>query len=278
MHHDRRNIISSTKHALSLSVTMYVLDMSFKPISVRVMDNAFINDILLSMTEPNYFVTKPHLVLERWLFFGNPVRYHGYFITPCIRIRIKIVQLAFYYGWLDKWIKTKLIDQSFSWWISFLRQYKKSITLSLKARQQFVCFDDFHSEKKTTVCGVLKGSILGSLLFLLYINDIVNVSNNLYPLSYASDTNTFISGKYIDKLVNIMNVELKKIVTRLNVNQLKLNVKMTQFMLFSSGRKDYQLNNIDIEDINIAHYTKWLGLFMVEDQLSRSHHVCYIKK
>ena len=71
MHHDRRNIISSAKHALSLSVTMYVLEMSFKqiaPISVRVVDNAFINDIFLSMTEPNYFVTKPHLVLERWLF------------------------------------------------------------------------------------------------------------------------------------------------------------------------------------------------------------------
>ena len=101
MRHDRRNLISSAKHTILLSVTMYVLEMSFKqigPISVPVMDNVFINDILLSMTEPNYFVTKPHLVLERWLFFGNPVRYHGYFITPCISIRIKIVQVAFYYG------------------------------------------------------------------------------------------------------------------------------------------------------------------------------------
>ena len=115
------------------------------------------------------------------------------------------------------------------------------------------------------------------LLFLLYINDIVNVSNTLHPLSYANDTNICISEKYIEKLVNIMNVELKKIVTRLNVNQLKLNVKNTQFMLFSSGRKDYQLNNIDNEVINIAHYTKCLGLFMVEDLLNRTHHVSYIK-
>ena len=48
-------------------------------------------------------------------------------------------------------------------------------------------------------------------------------------------------------------------------------------MLLSSGRKDYQLNDIDNEDINIAHYTKCLGLFMVEDQLNRTHHVSYIK-
>ena len=112
------------------------------------------------------------------------------------------------------------------------------------------------------------------------MNDIVNVPNALCPLSYADDTNIFISG--IDyKLVNIMNVELKKkIVTWLNVNKLKLNVKNTQFIIFSSGRKDYQLNNklyINNDEINIVHYTKFLGV-MVDDQLDWSHHVNYMYK
>ena len=95
----------------------------------------------------------------------------------------------------------------------------------LTDRQQFVYFDDAQSEKKTIVCGVPQGSILGPLLFLLYINDIVNVSNVLYPVLYADDTNIFISWKNVDKLVSVMNEELKKIITWLNINKLKLNVK-----------------------------------------------------
>ena len=70
----------------------------------------------------------------------------------------------------------------------------------LTDRQQFVYFDDVQSEKKTKVCGVPQGSILGPLSFLSYINDIVNVSNVLYPLLYADNTNIFISGKMLINL------------------------------------------------------------------------------
>ena len=59
-------------------------------------------------------------------------------------------------------------------------------------------YDGVSSECKNIVCGVPQGSILGPILFLLYINDIVNVSDKLFPLLYADDTNVFLNGKKLN--------------------------------------------------------------------------------
>ena len=69
--------------------------------------------------------------------------------------------------------------------------------------------------------------------FLLYINDIVNVSNILFPILYADDTNLFMSGKNIDTLIMNINTELCKLVQWLNVNKLSLNIEKTHYMIFS---------------------------------------------
>ena len=78
-----------------------------------------------------------------------------------------------------------------------------------------------------------QGSILGPLLFLLYVNDIANVSKLLFPILFADDNNVFLSGKNIDQMTNIMNDELDSIFIWLNYNKPSLNVKKTQFMVFS---------------------------------------------
>ena len=57
-----------------------------------------------------------------------------------------------------------------------------------------------------------QGSILGSLLFLLYINDIVNISPLLFTILYADDRNLFLTGKNVATLINIMNKEPSKII------------------------------------------------------------------
>ena len=79
----------------------------------------------------------------------------------------------------------------------------------------------------------LKGLYWAHLLFLLYVNDIANVSKLLFPILFADDTNVFFSGKNIDQMINIMNDELDRLFLWLNSNKLSLNVKKTQFVVFS---------------------------------------------
>ena len=61
----------------------------------------------------------------------------------------------------------------------------------LNAREQYVVFDGTESSHKHISCGVLQGSILGPLLFLLYINDLAMVSDKLFSLLFADDSNMF---------------------------------------------------------------------------------------
>ena len=106
------------------------------------------------------------------------------------------------------------------------------ITNYLSDRKQYVVYNNTKSDEKHITCGVPQGSILGPILFLLYINDICNVSDILFPILFADDnTNIFLNGKHIDELVKCMNCELNKVVIWLAANKLSLNIKKTHFMI-----------------------------------------------
>ena len=77
-------------------------------------------------------------------------------------------------------------------------------------RSQFVQYNGYSSSSKYIKCGVPQGSILGPLLFLLYINDLCDVSKALDFILFADDTNIFYSHKDQNYLMEIVNTELKK--------------------------------------------------------------------
>jgi hypothetical protein len=146
-------------------------------------------------------------------------------------------------------------------------------------RKQFVTFNNFNSTRKDIICGVPQGSILGPLLFLLYVNDMVNVSNILFSILFADDTNLFLTGKNLSATINNMNKELEKVVDWLSVNKLSLNIKKTNYMVFNTGKKCLTTDkNVSINGQLIAKVesTKFLGV-IIDSKMTWSEHIQYIK-
>ena len=117
-------------------------------------------------------------------------------------------------------------------------------TSYLSDRNQFVSLHGTNSEYQTLTCGVPQGSVLGPLLFLLYVNDICNCSSILEFHLFADDTNVFLSDTNIQKLELNLNIELGKVSHWLNANKLSLNIEKTSFVIFHPPQRKitYQIN------------------------------------
>jgi retron-type reverse transcriptase len=102
----------------------------------------------------------------------------------------------------------------------------------LKERKQIVKYKEYNSSEMTITTGVPQGSILGPLLFLLYINDIENCSKVISFVLYADDTNAFYSNSCLTSLTNTMQEEMNKIMNWLNANKLSINAFKTKLILF----------------------------------------------
>ena len=81
----------------------------------------------------------------------------------------------------------------------------------LSERKQYIEVEGQKTSFLNVTCGVPQGSILGRLLFLLYINDLCKASNIITLIMFADDTNLFYSNKNIKTLFKEMNIELKDI-------------------------------------------------------------------
>ena len=87
-------------------------------------------------------------------------------------------------------------------------------------RKQCIAYNN-----KDITCGVSQGSIVGPLLFLIYVNELPNVLNMLDPIIFADDTNLFFLNSNIKLLFATVNYELEKISLWFIFNILSLNVK-----------------------------------------------------
>ena len=105
------------------------------------------------------------------------------------------------------------------------------------------------SEFGTIRHGVPQGSILGPLLFLLYINDISQSSDILDFFLFVDDTTVFYSDDPSNKdTESILNNELEKVSCWLAANKLSLNVKKSNFLHFHYGKSKKNNLNLMIND------------------------------
>ena len=102
----------------------------------------------------------------------------------------------------------------------------------LLGRSQVTEVDTYLSSKSQISCGVPQGSVLGSLLFFIYINDFHNSSDKLSFYLFADDTNLLYADKNVKSLEETVNNELLKVSEWLNANKLTLNAKKSNYVIF----------------------------------------------
>ena len=143
----------------------------------------------------------------------------------------------------------------------------------LMNRKQYVVVDNQASSMQLIKCGVPQGYVLGPVLFLLFINDICNVSNLLKFVLFADDTHIFCSNENVEVLQDTLNRELAKLFVWFSINKLSLNLGKTNYMLFRSRPPDLELhlkiNNAEIPKVTA---TKFLGI-IIDDRLNWKPHI-----
>ena len=95
----------------------------------------------------------------------------------------------------------------------------------LSHRNQYVSINGYESGLAALNCGVPQGSVLGPLLFLLYINDLNQAIKFCKVHHFADDTNLLCLSNSIKKLNKLVNADLKHLVNWLNANKISFNVK-----------------------------------------------------
>ena len=144
----------------------------------------------------------------------------------------------------------------------------------LKNRQQFVQFNGCHSSHHLITCSVPQGSILGPLLFLIYINDVCDVSDVFYFILFADDTNIFFSHKNVNVIEETLNEELPNLTDWCQANKLSINKKKNNFIVFKPRQKRQTLDiNLEISRCAIGRVkeTVFLGVILDKNLTWKPH-------
>lgn len=150
----------------------------------------------------------------------------------------------------------------------------------LKDRKQTVYVNNSFSDMKSITCGVPQGSVLGPLLFLIYINDIGALNLKSDPNIFADDTAMFYFGTNILSNMRDAQSDLDLLREYFRLNKLTLNVGKSKFMNIHSKSKILpafqvlQYDNVSLEEVNEF---KYLGI-VIDKHLVWDKHIIKITK
>ena len=151
-------------------------------------------------------------------------------------------------------------------------------------RYQYTDIDGLVSDFAEILAGVPQGSVLGPLLFLIYINDFPT-SNDFKSFLFADDTSLFLSGTSIDNLKIKAQKELDRVEAWFNANRMQLNSKKTKFILFNLTKaKRSEPFTIKLGEDNLCRvseesdekFVRLVGV-LLDEELSFKHHIAHIK-
>ena len=152
----------------------------------------------------------------------------------------------------------------------------------LSNRKQYVSVLGESSDELPVVFGVPQGSVLGPLLFIIYINDIYNSTSVGKFVLFADDTNIFVADKCKLKVFEKANRILESINSYMRCNLLHINIKKCCYMHFTPKQKDIVVdddNAINIvlgqNKIKLVKEIKFLGV-IIDDKLSWKPHTKYL--
>ena len=150
--------------------------------------------------------------------------------------------------------------------LKWLRSY-------LSDRKQYVSVNNSDSSMTKITYGVPQGSILGPLLFIIYINDIPEISTIAKFILYADDANIIVTANTIEEVYNQIVSLIDNLEDWVHCNGLTLNLKKTKYLIFSRSKVALPCPlNISQTPIERKTETRFLGV-IVDESLNWSRHV-----
>ena len=148
----------------------------------------------------------------------------------------------------------------------------------LSGRKQFVTIDKTDSQLKDVIYGVPQGSVLGPLLFLIYINDLHKAIKYSIVHHFADDTNLLYTNKSLNSIHKKMKIDIKLLVQWLLANKISLNAGKTEVIIFRHHLKKVNMRfilKINGKKIYPSRMVKYLGVIL-DENLSWEPHINYL--